>query len=339
MLESQPIERAPAVVVSASLAYDHIMTFPGSFKEHILPDKAHVLSVSFLVDSFRRQRGGIAGNIAYNLALLGEPSAVVGTVGTDFAEYRSLLESLGVDTRGVVTIPDEVTASCFITTDFDDNQITGFYPGAMARAAEVSVTPAARPARIGVVGADAPAAMRLHAREFSEAGCPLFYDPSQQVISLPAEDLIAGIDVAKLVIGNDYELAMMERKTGLDVRALAGRVEYVVVTLGERGSELWHQGAPLSIPAAPAEPLTDPTGGGDAYRAGLIKGLLLELEPPLIGRLASLAATYAIERHGTQEHSYTPLEFVGRFDRAFPDFAGAVSTTMLSTRSAAPAVR
>lgn len=323
------VRTAPRVLVSASLAYDHIMTFPGSFQDHIIPDKTDVLSVSFLVDSLRRRRGGVAGNIAYNLALLSEAATVVGAVGADFQEYRATFDRLGIDTGPVVEIADEFTASCFITTDLHGNQFTGFYPGALSHVVDVSVTDLARRADLALVGATDPAAMRRHAAEIAASGCRLVYDPSQQVISLPAEDLRAGVDVAWAVVGNDYELAMMANKTGLTVDAIAERVPLVVVTHGEAGSEFRFGGEIVEIPAVPPEPYADPTGGGDAYRAGLLKGILLGLALPVVGRMAALAATYAIERHGTQEHLYTPAEFAARFDRAFADFAGAITTDRL----------
>ena len=328
MIERSP-GQGPSVVVSASLAYDYIMTFPGSFKDHILPDKVHVLSVSFLFDSMRRQRGGVAGNIAYNLALLGEPAAVVGAGGSDFGSYRVAFEGLGIDTSLVLDVPDELTGSAFMTTDLDNNQIAGFFPGASVHSAAISVTDAAARARVGVVGATTVEAMRRHASEIAGAGCPLLYDPSQQVASLGAEDLMAGIDAAWAVAGSDYELAIVAQKTGLGIDDLAARVPLLVTTYGERGSELRWRGEVVTIPAVPGEPLVDPTGGGDAYRAGLLKGLLAGFDLPVSGRLAALAATYAIERRGTQEHAYSAEEFVPRFDRAFPEAAGALSPRVL----------
>lgn len=323
----------PQVVVSGSLAYDYIMTFPGSFRDHILPDKVHVLSVSFLFDTLRRHRGGVAGNIAYNLALLGEPVSVVGAGGSDFGSYRVAFEGLGIDTRRVLDVPDELTGSAFMTTDLDNNQIAGFFPGASNRAAELSVSDLAETARVGLVGATAPGAMRRHAAEIA-AACPLVYDPSQQVVGLAADDLRAGIDLAWAVIGSDYEFAIIEQKTGLTVSQLAAKVPLVVVTFGDRGSELRWGGEMVRIPAVPGSPLADPTGGGDAYRAGLLKGLLLGLPLAVAGRMAALAATYAIERHGTQEHLYDAAGFAERFDRSFPEYGGVIAASAL--RAAAP---
>jgi adenosine kinase len=319
----------PNVVLSGSLAFDYIMTFPGSFKEHILPDKMHVLSVSFLFDTLKRLRGGIAGNIAWNLALLGERPAVVGAGGSDFGEYRAALDDVGVDTSGIVEAPDYLTGSSFMLGDLGGNQIAGFYPGASAVAADHSIADRARSARFGVVSATTLEAMRRHAEEIAAVGCKLVYDPSQQVVALPAADIEAGLALAWAVVGSDYEFAMMERKTGLSVEAIAARVPLTVVTLAAEGSVIHHEGNAVRIPAARPERLADATGGGDAYRAGLIKGLLLDLDLAVCGRMGSAAAVWAIERHGTQEHRYDADEFVARFDAAFPDFAGAVAADAL----------
>jgi len=323
-----------SIVVSASLAFDYIMTFPGSFKDHILPDKVHVLSVSFLFDSMRRHRGGVAGNIAYNLALMGEPPTVAGAGGSDFQSYRMAFERLDIDMSLVVDVADELTGSAFMTTDLDNNQIAGFFPGASSHAGAISVTEVAAGARAGVVGATTPEAMRRHVTEMAGAGCPVLYDPSQQVVALTAEDLAAGIEAAWAVAGSDYELAIMSQKTGIGVDELARRVPLLITTYGEQGSELRAGGEITRIPAVPAEPLIDPTGGGDAYRAGLLKGLLCGFDLTVSGRLASLAATYAVERRGTQEHGYSPEEFVARFDRAFPGESGVIEAGVL--RHAAP---
>jgi adenosine kinase len=326
------------VIVSASLAYDYIMTFPGSFKDHIIPDKTHVLSVSFLVDSLVRRRGGVGGNIAYNLALLGERPALVGAAGIDFAPYRELFDRLGVDTSAVLDIENEFTASCFVNADLTGNQLVAFYPGALSHVREFSVSDLARGAAYGLVGASDPVGMRRHAAEIQESGARLIYDPSQQIVALSAEDLLDGISRAWAFVGNDYELAMIAKKTEMTVDQLTERVPFVAVTFAEKGSELRYEGKVITIPAAPVETLVDPTGGGDAYRAGLIKGLLLDVELPVVGRMASLAATYVIEQQGPQEHSYTAEEFVARFDRVFPDYAGALTPDQLRSPASAPAM-
>src|SRR4051812_32040368 len=203
----------PTIVISGSLAFDYIMTYPGSFQDHIIPGKVYVLSVSFLFDSLRRHRGGVAGNIAYNFALLGERPALVGAGGSDFPDYRSACERLGIDTSRVVDVPSELTGSAFMTTDLAGNQIAGFYPGASSASEQISVIEAAQSAIFGIVGPTTREAMRKHAREFAESGCRLIYDASQQVVTLDAEELREGIDQAWGVIGSDYEMAVIEKKT------------------------------------------------------------------------------------------------------------------------------
>jgi adenosine kinase len=319
----------PTIVISGSLAFDHIMTYPGSFQDHIIPGKVYVLSVSFLFDSLRRDRGGVAGNVAYNFALLGERPAVVGAGGSDFAEYRVACESVGVDMAHVVNVPSELTGSSFMTTDLAGNQIAGFYPGASSMASELSVFDLGRDAVFGFVGPTTLEAMSRHAKEFAESGCRLIYDPSQQVVSLSKEALLEGIENAWALIGSDYETAVIEQKTGLSVDDLAERVPFVGVTLGQHGSELRFEGQLVRVPPAPVDKMGDPTGGGDAYRAGLFKGLMLGLPLEVAGRMGSLAATYSVERHGPQEQSYTSAEYVARFDRVFPDYAGAVDAHWL----------
>lgn len=323
-------ERArPTIVISGSLAYDYIMSYPGSFQDHIIPGKVYVLSISFLLDSLRRHRGGVAGNIAYSFALLGERPAVVGAGGSDFAEYRQACEALGIDTSHIVDVDDVMTGSAFMTADLSGNQIAGFYPGASSRAESISVRQLGDEAIFAFVGATAREVMQQHARQFGEADCRLIYDPSQQVVSVSEEELIEGIGHAWGVVGSDYEMAVIEQRTGLSVSDLVDRLPFVARTLGHEGSELFVEGEYSRIPAALPVELRDPTGGGDAFRAGLFKGLLLGLPLETAGRMGSMSATYAVEHHGPQEHGYTPDEFVARFDRSFPDYAGAIEAEWL----------
>jgi adenosine kinase len=329
MTDRERVVKAPSVVISASLAFDYIMTFPGSFRDHILPDKTHVLSVSFLVDALRRLRGGVAGNIAYNLALLGEQPAVVGAGGTDFVDYRATFEALGIDMRAVLDVPNELTASAFMMVDSENSQVAAFYPGASNHAAEISIRDLAAGAAYGLIGATAPGVMRRHATEIAATGCRLIYDGSKQLPGLPPEHVREAVDVAWAMVGNDYEYAMIGQKTGLSLEELADRVELFVITYGKDGSELRRNGRRVHVPAALTDTVRDPTGAGDAYLAGLVKGLLLGLELELIGRLASLTATYAIEHLGTQEHVFTPEAFVARFDAAYPDYTGAIAPDLL----------
>ncbi len=311
----------PRVVVSASIAFDHVMSFGGSFKDHILADKAHVLSISFLLDSMKKQRGGVGGNIAYSLALLNVPCALVGAVGSDFDAYRDVLSSLGVDLSSILTIDDDFTSSSFMNADMAGNQIASFYPGAGGHSAALDVTAQAARADYGLVSAAAPDAMVKHAEEIAAAGCKLVFDPSQQIVILDGEQLSRGIDLAYMVVGNDYEFSMLERKTGLSIDDIARKVPITVVTYGGQGSELRAGGDVVRVPVAEPNPLVDPTGGGDAFRAGLLKGLLLNKDLAVTGRIAALTATHAIEFHGPQEHSFTPRSFLARFQASFPDYA------------------
>ncbi len=315
----------PQVVVSASIAFDYVMSFNGSFKDHILADKAHVLSVSFLLDSLKQQRGGIGGNMAYSLALLSVPCALVGAVGPDFAPYGEVLEQAGVDLSHVRIVSDDFTSTSFMNADLAGNQIAAFYPGAGNHSPEIDVTDISRTAEWGIISAAAPDAMIKHAEEIVSAGCKLVFDPAQQIVILDGEQLSRGIEIAEVVVGNDYEFGMMERKTGLTVDDIARKVPLTVITYGDRGSEFRAGGDVVKIPIAAPGPFVDPTGGGDAYRSGMLKGLLLGKDLPVVGRIAALAATHAIEYHGPQEHSYTVHSFIERFQRAFPDYADALS--------------
>jgi len=307
------------IVITGSIAYDYIMSFPGYFKEHILPEKMDVLSVSFLVDSLKRQRGGCATNIAYNLALLGERPLVMGTVGQDFADYRAWLEEHGVDTSGIVAVPDEFTASFFVSTDQAGCQIASFYTGAMSKAGMLSFRDQDyRHIALTIISPNDPGAMAHYVRECQELGISYIYDPSQQIVRLSAEELIAGTRGARLLIVNDYEFEMLKSKTGLCADDLTGLTQ-VIVTQGERGSLIMASGQRIAIPAVPPCRMGEPTGVGDAYRAGIIKGMVRGYSWATTGRIAALAATYALEAHGPQNHHYTRPEFVARYRQNFGD--------------------
>ena len=306
-----------SIVVTGSVAFDHIMDFPGHFKEHILPDKVHMLSVSFLVDNLKKVRGGCAANIAYNLALLGERPKMVATVGDDFAEYRAWLESKGVDTSGTRVISGDFTASCFITTDVDNNQITGFYTGAMKQAASVSLLDTLKAGDAAIISPNDPGAMMRYPKECRELGAAWVYDPGQQIVSLTPDAMLDGVTGARCVVGNDYEMALIQDKTGRDAEGLLELAETVVITRGEHGSTIMTRDGQVDIPSAKARRVLDPTGAGDAYRAGLLLGLVRGDPPERYGRVASLAAVYAVEEYGTQAHSYTREEFAQRYREAF----------------------
>jgi adenosine kinase len=307
------------IVVTGSLAYDYIMNFPGYFRDHILPDKVHMLTVSFLVDSMRRMRGGVAGNIAYSLALLGEKPLVVATAGTDFGEYRQWMEKAGIDASGVVEIPDEFTASCFINTDKANNQIVAFYAGAMAHAKELSLS------RLGLTSKDLvvisptdPSAIVRYATECRQLGVPYVFDPGKQAPRLEKEQILGGLDGCAMLIGNDYEFGMMAQKLGKTEGDLIASAPLTVVTRGEEGSTIYVRGQkPVSVPVAPVKEVVDPTGAGDAFLGGFVYGLAHQLSHEVSGKVAALAAAYAIENKGCQEHRYTRAEFKQRYQQAF----------------------
>jgi adenosine kinase len=325
-MDSYPTpSREGRVLITGSLAFDQIMDFPGHFKDHILPEKIHQISISFLVEEFRKQRGGCSGNIAYSLALLGERPSIVASAGSDFGDYRQWLVEQGVDVEHVAVYEDEVTASCFITTDRADNQITGFFPGAMRRAKELSLAAAAEGgARLAVIAPDDPEAMLRHCREARQAGVPFLFDPSFQVIALDGEALAEAAQGARAVVVNDYEFAVFREKTGREGDALFELADMWVVTYGEEGSRiLLAGGETIEVPAARAREVVDPTGAGDAYRGGFVAGLLRDAPLAACGRMGSVAAVYAVECYGTQSHRYGQEEFWCRYRDNFGDEAAA----------------
>jgi adenosine kinase len=306
-----------SVVCTGSIAYDYILSFKGHFKDHILADKTHILNLSFLVDDLRKHRGGVAGNYAYNLALLGYPAAVLATAGSDAAEYREWLVGHGVDCHGLRLLEGEITATGFTTTDMDDNQLTGYYGGAMGRAAMLGLDDAPPGGEALIVGPNDPAAMIRLVKECRDAGLPFVFDPAHQLPRLAAEDVAEGARGAWILIGNDYELELIMKRTGHSMDQLVKLAEIVVTTLGRDGSRIATRSGTVDIPPAPARRESDPTGAGDAYRAGLVAGLLRGLKLEEAGRVASLAATYVIEQVGTVEHIYTFTEFSQRYKEAF----------------------
>jgi adenosine kinase len=307
------------IVVTGSLAYDYLMTFPGRFREHLLQDRMHRLTVSFLVDDMRKLRGGVAGNITYSLALLGEHPYLVATAGDDFGEYRTALEAAGVDTSGVRLMPGTFTASCFINTDQDANQLVAFYAGALAHAQLASLDPLKLGSSDLVVVSPAdPAAMEATVAGCLRADVPYLFDPGKQTPRLEGEQIVRGMKTAAVVVGNDYEFGLMAQKTGLSEAALQAFAPVTVVTRGELGSSILVRGqAPLEIPTAPIRALVDPTGAGDAYLAGLVFGVAHKLPWPVVGRVAALTAAYAIEQRGCQEHHFTRPAFATRYASAF----------------------
>jgi adenosine kinase len=308
------------IVVTGSIAYDYLMTFPGRFQEHILPDQIQRVSLSFLVDSMRKQRGGCAPNIAYTLVLLGETPTIMATVGQDFGEYGSWLAEVGVDTSAILQVDDDFTSSFFVNTDQENNQIATFYIGAMARADMLSFFQLDQEAiELAIISPNAPSAMVKYARECQELGIPYIYDPSQQIIRLTGEELVDGTREAKLLILNDYEFGMLKNKTGLSELELLALAESTIVTRGGDGSSIYAEGQRLDIPAIPPHPLAEPTGVGDAYRGGVIKGILRAYSWETTGRIAALASTYVLEQHGGLNHHYSLADFVERYRRVFGD--------------------
>lgn len=310
---------AQEIAVTGSVAFDHIMNFPGRFKDHILPDKLHILNVSFLVQGLQRLRGGCAANVAYALALHGVRPRLVAAVGSDFADYARWLEERGVDLSGVQVHEDLLTASCFITTDLDNNQITGFYPGAMGRATDAKIggLSGGRPA-MAIISPNDPGAMKAYPEECRRLGVPFLYDPGQQVIALDRDAMLDGLQGARGLVVNDYELAIVQEKTGLTTAGLLERCQAIIVTLGEHGSRIHDRdGAVVEVPIAPVPSVVDPTGAGDAYRGGLIKGLVSGADWETCGRLGALTASHCVESKGTSAYAFDKASFARRYAEAF----------------------
>ena len=309
-----------SIVCTGSIAYDYLMTFPGYFRDHFLPDRLDKISLSFLVDSMVRQRGGTGPNIAYTLALLGEHPLLVGTVGEDFTDYRVWLESKGVDTCFVREIPGKYTASFFANTDLSNNQIATFYTGAMANAAEISMLELVdQHPELVVISPNDPKAMDQYVAQCKELNIPYLYDPSQQIVRVDPQELRRGVDGAAGLFVNDYEFELLQKHTGLTENQILSMVEFMVVTHGKDGAIIYVEGEEYRIPTVPPEKIVDPTGVGDAFRGGFLRGYQLGLDWQTCGQMGALAATFCLEQRGTQSHSYTPAEFVARYRTCFHD--------------------
>jgi adenosine kinase len=305
-----------SALICGSFAFDTIMVFQDRFKNHILPDKVHILNVAFHVPDLRREFGGCAANIAFNLKLLGGDPLPMGTVGKDFAPYAHWMDQHEIPRTHVKEIEDSYTAQAFITTDQDDNQITAFHPGAMDFAHEVQVGEA-QGVKIGIVSPDGRQGMIDHARQFAEAGIPFVFDPGQAMPLFSREDFQQFIEQATWICVNDYESQLLSDRTGWSPHEIAEKVEALVVTCGGEGSHIYLSGKRLEIPAARARVVRDPTGCGDAYRAGLLYGLMNGLDWEVTGRVAALMGAIKIEQHGTQNHSFTRDEFHSRYRESF----------------------
>ena len=309
-----------SLVITGSVAFDYLMTFPGYFRENILPDQLDKISLSFLVDTMTRQRGGIAPNIAYSLALLGEKPLVLATAGEDFEEYRAWLESHGIDTRYTRIVPGKFTASFFVNTDLENNQIASFYTGAMADAVSLSLHEVKKDeVDYVIISPNDPLAMKKYVDECIELGIPYLFDPSQQVARNPHEDLRKGAQNAHAIFCNEYEFELLQKHTELCAEDMEGCVKLLVVTMGEKGARIKSAGKEYLIPIVPADHIADPTGVGDAFRGGFLRGYRLGLDLQTCGQMGALAATYCLEQKGTQNHYYTPDEFVKRYRKHFND--------------------
>lgn len=307
------------ILITGSVAYDYLMTFPGHFKEQILPERLESISLSFLVDSMSKQRGGIAPNIAYTMALLGERPRVMATVGEDFEEYRAWLEAKGVDTSLMCVVPGVFTASFFATTDNASAQIASFYPGAMGHAATQSIKELPSNPDLVVVSPNAPEAMMKFPAECRELGIRYLYDPSQQVLRLEGRELARDMEGAYFLFCNDYEFGLISKKTGWNLDQILEHVKILVITRGKNGADLYSGEETVHIPTVPEDEIVDPTGVGDAFRGGFLSGYSRGFDWKLCGEIGSLAAVYCLEQRGPQSHNYTRMEFVERFRKHFDD--------------------
>ncbi|MDI1232413.1 MAG: carbohydrate kinase family protein [Methylobacter sp.] len=305
-----------SALICGSMAYDTIMVFHDKFKHHILPEKIHILNVSFLVPVMRREFGGCAGNIAYNLKLLNEEPLIMATVGHDFEPYAQWLAQNQLSSEFIQILDNHYTGQAYITTDEEANQITAFHPGAM-NSSHLNSVPTDRQISIGIVSPDGKEGMQLHAEQFAELDIPFIFDPGQGMPMFNGEELLKFIDQATWVTLNDYESELMQERTGLSLEQMAERVDALIITLGAQGSQIYTHGECITIPAAKPKAILDPTGCGDAYRAGLLYGLMNELDWETTGRVASLMGAIKIEHNGTQNHAFDRDGFKQRYHDNF----------------------
>jgi adenosine kinase len=303
-------------LICGSVAYDTVMVFDGHFRDHILPDRIHMLNVAFLVPALRRNFGGCAGNIAYNLKLLGGKGRVMATVGNDFGPYKAWMYDCGLPTDLIRQLDAEYTAQAYITTDADNNQITAFHPGAMNHAS-LNHVPKDGGISLGIVAPESRDGMLLHAEQFAAAGIPFVFDPGQAMTLFNGEELQKFLHLATWVATNDYEASLLAERVGKSLEQIAAGVKALIVTRGGEGSHIYHGGQRLDLPAAKPARVADPTGCGDAYRAGLLYGLQLGFDWLTIGRIASLMGALKIEHHGTQNHRFSMEQFRNAFRANF----------------------
>jgi adenosine kinase len=307
------------LVVTGSIAFDYLMSFPGKFTEHFLPEHMHRVSLSFLVDSMDKRRGGCGPNIAYTLALLGERPLLMATAGQDFGDYKAWMDGAGIDTSLVKVVPDKFTASFFCSTDQANNQIASFYTGAMSNAAELSfrTVPDLRADGLVIISPNDPDAMVQYAQECSTLGIRYIWDPGQQCARMDGQQLKEGITGAFMVIVNDYEFELLRQKTGMSEDDVQREVELLVITRGEHGCTVLSKGTRVDVPAVPPVRIEDPTGVGDAFRGGFMKGLASGASYRECAQIGSVAATYALEHLGGTSHAYSVAEFQARFKQAY----------------------
>ena len=305
-----------SALICGSIAFDTIMVFPDQFKNHILPEQVHILNVAFLVPELRRENGGCAGNIGYNLKLLGKDPKIMATVGQDYAPYQQWLDQCGISQDLIRIVDDSYTAQAYITTDMDDNQITAFHPGAMSFS-HLNQVPVDQGIEIGIISPDGKEGMQQHAEQFVAADIPFIFDPGQGLPMFDGDELTKLIDQATWVTVNDYEAQLLQDRTGFTPEQIAERVKGLIITRGGKGSEIYADQKRYDIPTAKPAALLDPTGCGDSYRAGLLYGLIEGLDWETTGRIASLLGAIKIETKGTQNHSFTLDEFKARFKENF----------------------
>lgn len=310
------------IFVSGSMAYDRIMDFPGRFSDHIMPDKIHILNVCFTVNGMQEKLGGTAGNIAYTLALLGEKPTLVATIGKDYATYFAWLNRNSIATDSLTIVPEEFTAGAYITTDQSDNQITGFNPGAMKCRAHYDFSAADPKQSIGIIAAGNLQDMAEHATLYRERGIPFICDPGQSLTAWDGDALKKWIAGAAILITNDYELELVMKMTGMKRPELLEQTGTIITTLGEKGSVIITKDGEIPVPVSPVSSVLDPTGAGDAYRAGLVKGIIMKKPLDVAARMGAVASAYAIENYGTQEHRFGWADFAERYQKSFDEKLG-----------------
>lgn len=305
------------ILVTGSLAFDYIMDYQGVFSDNIMPDKIHKINLSFLLTTLKKQKGGTAGNIAYNLALLQTPVSIFAAAGNDFSEYSTFLSNSGVDISNIQIIKAKPTASAFIMTDKEDNQITGFYPGAMSSSPDYSLSDLKQKPDFIIISPNDPAAIIKQAQECRNLNIPFMIDMGMQLPALEPEHIRQILKQAKVLIGNDYEISLLKKKTDLNDRQILNQVDILITTLGEKGSIIQSGPETIQVNAGRPTEVLDPTGAGDAYRAGFLAGYMKNLPLKVCGQMGSVAACYAIEKYGTTSHTFTMEEFKARYKQNF----------------------